>query len=179
MQVAAMTEYAQRRGWQVTMSVEDIGSGAKERPKQQELLKMAKRRNIDVVLVWRLDRWGRSLHDVVNSLEELSEVGVGFVSVTEALDLTTPTGKAMAGMITVFAEFERAILRQRVVAGMAAAKEKGTIFGRPTTARDEADKIELLSSQGISKREIARRLKITPGSVRNVLRWCEANKAAA
>jgi putative DNA-invertase from lambdoid prophage Rac len=177
MQIAAMREYAERRGWEVSISVQDIGSGAKERPKHQELLKMAKRGKIDVVLVWRLDRWGRSLHDVVTSLQELIHAGVGFVSVSESIDLTTPTGKAMAGMIAVFAEFERDILRQRVLAGMAEARKRGKIFGRPATARAKADKIERLHLEGMSKHEIARRLKITPGSVRNVLRLCEAEKA--
>jgi putative DNA-invertase from lambdoid prophage Rac len=176
MQIAAMKEYAERRGWEVSISVQDIGSGAKERPKHQELLKMAKRGKIEVVLVWRLDRWGRSLHDVVTSLQELIHAGVAFVSVSESIDLTTPTGKAMAGMIALFAEFERAILRERVLAGMAAARKKGKIFGRPATARAKADKIERLHLEGVSKHEIARRLKITPGSVRNVLRLCEAEK---
>jgi DNA invertase Pin-like site-specific DNA recombinase len=178
MQLAAMQEYAERRGWEVSISVQDIGCGAKERPKHQELLKMAKRGKIDVVLVWRLDRWGRSLHDVVTSLQELIHAGVAFVSVSESIDLTTPTGKAMAGMIAVFAEFERDILRQRVLAGMAEARKRGKVFGRPATARAKAEKIERLFSEGLSKHEIARRLNITPGSVRNVLRSSEAAKAA-
>jgi putative DNA-invertase from lambdoid prophage Rac len=112
----------------------------------------------------------------VTSLQELIHAGVAFVSVSESIDLTTPTGKAMAGMIAVFAEFERAILRERVLAGMAEARKRGKVFGRPATARAKADKIERLHLEGVSKHEIARRLKITPGSVRNVLRLCEAEK---
>ena len=77
-------------------------------------MEAARRREIDVVLVWRLDRWGRSVADLLSTLQELEHLGVGFVSLTEALDLTTPVGRAMAGLLAVFAEFEREILRERV-----------------------------------------------------------------
>ncbi len=87
--------------------VEDVGSGAKERPGREGLRKAARRREIDVVAVWRLDRWGRSLPDLKVTLRELIDLGVGFVSLTEALDLTTPTGRAVAGLQAFFAEFER------------------------------------------------------------------------
>ena len=83
-----------------------------------------RRREIDVVLVWRLDRGGRSLVDLVVTLKELAELGVAFVSLTEALDLTTPTGRAMAGLLSVFAEFEHEILRERIRAGIAEAGAK-------------------------------------------------------
>src|SRR6516225_298880 len=79
MQIGAMREYAERRGWIITASIEDVGSGAKERPKRQELIKLAMRRQIDIIVVWRLDRWGRSLTDLIGSLQELSAVGIGFV----------------------------------------------------------------------------------------------------
>lgn len=99
-----------------------MASGATSRPRREELLKAARRREIDVVLVWRLDRWGRSVADLVTSLNELHALGIGFVSLTEALDLTTPSGRALAGMLAVFAEFERDILRDRVKAGIAQAR---------------------------------------------------------
>jgi DNA invertase Pin-like site-specific DNA recombinase len=92
LQVNAMRQYTRRRSWKVVKSVEDVGSGAAERPQRQELIKAARHREIDVILVWRLDRWGRSLLDQIGSLEELSTLGVGFVSLCEALDLTTPSG---------------------------------------------------------------------------------------
>ena len=91
----------------------------------EELLGAARRREIDAVLVWRLDRWGRSLPDLVTTLEELNHLGVGFVSLTETLDLTTPTGRAMAGLLSVFAAFERDVLRERVRAGLAEARRMG------------------------------------------------------
>ncbi|MDP9457023.1 MAG: recombinase family protein [Actinomycetota bacterium] len=104
LQLQAMREYAQRRGWEVVREISEVGSGAKEREKREQLLKAARRREIDAIIVWRLDRWGRSLVDLVTTLGELGEMGVGFVSLTEALDLTTPTGRAMAGLLAVFAE---------------------------------------------------------------------------
>ena len=90
----------------------------------KQLLDAARRREIDVVLVWRLDRWGRSVADLLSTLQELEHLGVGFVSLTEALDLTTPAGRAMAGLLAVFAEFEREILRERVRAGLAHARQE-------------------------------------------------------
>jgi len=114
MQVEALRSYATQRGWTVTAEVRDVGSGSLDRPEREQLLKAARRREIDAVLVWRLDRWGRSVADLVLTLKELNELGVGFVSLTEALDLTTPTGRAMAGLLAVFAEYaERAIMQSR------------------------------------------------------------------
>ena len=127
--------------------VEDVGSGAKDRPGRESLLKAARRREIDVVVVWRLDRWGRSLPDLVVTLRELTDLGVGFVSLTEALDLTTPTGRAMAGMLAVFAEFEREILRERVRAGIAQARKEGRPHGRPRTASLKADEVLRLKAE--------------------------------
>jgi putative DNA-invertase from lambdoid prophage Rac len=91
LQVRAMREYAIRRGWTVVAQIKEVGSGASERELRKKLLAAARRREIDAVVVWRLDRWGRSLVDLVVTLKELSALGVGFVSLTEALDLTTPT----------------------------------------------------------------------------------------
>ena len=97
LQMRAMREYAAKRGWTIAVQIKEVGSGAVERELREKLLAAARRREIDVVLVWRLDRWGRSLVDLVVTLKELAELGVAFVSLTEALDLTTPTGRAMAG----------------------------------------------------------------------------------
>lgn len=105
MQLTAMREYAKRRGWKVAIEEKEVGSGAKTRPKREELLRAARRREVDAIVVWRLDRWGRSLLDLIATLQELHAVGVGFVSLTEALDMTTPGGRALAGMLAVFAEF--------------------------------------------------------------------------
>ena len=165
MQISAMREYAERRGWTIAASIEDIGSGAKERPKRQALIKLARQRQVDVILVWRLDRWGRSLVDLIGSLQELSESGIGFVSITEALDLTTPAGRALAGMLAVFAEFERDILRERVRSGIAQAKKRGKILGRPRTIDAKSAEIHRLFSEGVNKHQIAKRLHLSHGSV--------------
>jgi DNA invertase Pin-like site-specific DNA recombinase len=169
MQLDAMRDYALRRGWEITFEVKDVGSGAALRAKREELLAAARRREIDLVVVWRLDRWGRSLVDLVNTLRELSSLKVGFVSLSEALDLTTPSGRALAGMLAVFAEFERDILRDRVKAGIAQARKEGKPHGRPPTAALYVDMIKQLFSTGSSKRAIAQQLGISRASVRRLL----------
>jgi putative DNA-invertase from lambdoid prophage Rac len=169
LQIRAMREYATKRGWTVAAQVKEIGSGASQRQLREQLLEAARRREIDVVLVWRLDRWGRSLPDLVTTLEELNHLGVGFVSLTEALDLTTPTGRAMAGLLSVFAAFEHDVLRERVRAGLAEARLKGKRLGRPVTAGLHAAQVRQLHRSGASKAEIARRLNIGRTSVRRLL----------
>ena len=116
-----------------------------------------RRREIDLVLVRRLDGWGRSVTDLLTTLQELEHLGVGFVSLTEALDLTTPAGRAMAGLLAIFAEFEREILRERTRAGLAHAREIGKRLGRLATAAVHAAEIRKLHRAGIRKSEIARR----------------------
>jgi putative DNA-invertase from lambdoid prophage Rac len=169
MQLAAMRLYAKRRGWKIAFEEKEVGSGAKTRPKREELLHAARRREVDAIVVWRLDRWGRSLLDLIATLQELYAVGVGFVSLTEALDMTTPGGRALAGMLAVFAEFERDILRDRVKAGIAQARKEGRPHGRPPTVQHHATEISSLFKQGISKRQIAARLSISRASVRRML----------
>src|SRR6202011_4801902 len=156
MQSRAMREYAVRRGWTIAVQVREVGSGAAKREAREKLLEAARRREIDVVLVWRLDRWGRSVTDLLATLQELDHLGVGFASLTEALDLTTPAGRAMAGLLAVFAAFEREILGERVRAGLAHARQNGKRLGRPATAALHADHVRKLFRGGVSKSEIAR-----------------------
>ena len=122
-----------------------------------------------MVLVWRLDRWGRSVTDVLATLQELEHLGVGFVSLTEALDLTTPAGRVIAGLLDIFSEFEREILRERVRAGFAHARQNGQRLGRPLTAALHTDQVRKFYRAGISRAEIARRLAISWTSVRRIL----------
>ncbi len=170
LQREALLQYAADRGWTVTHDIADIASGAKERPKRNVIIDAARRREIDVVACWRLDRWGRSLPDLVSSIQELQELNVGFVSITEALDLTTSVGRAMASMLATFAQFERDILRERVRAGLAHAQASGKRLGRPPTAICKASDIHDLAQQKISQSEIARRLKIDRRSVGRALK---------
>src|SRR3974390_2995713 len=170
MQLRALSEYAARRGWAIAMQVKEVGSGALQRQRREKLIEAARRREIDVVLVWRLDRWGRSVTDLLATLQELEHLGVGFVSLTEALDLTTPAGRAMAGLLAIFAEFEREILRERTRAGLAHARQNGQRLGRPATAALHADQVRKLYRAGASKSEIARRVTIRRTSVRRILK---------
>ncbi len=169
MQNRAMREYAARRGWMIALQVREVNSGAAKREAREQLLEAARRREIDVVLVWRLDRWGRSVTDLLATLQELEYLGVGFVSLTEALDLTTPAGRAMAAMLAVFAAFEREVLQERTRAGLAYARENGKRLGRPATAAIHSAEIRKLHGAGVSKSEIARRLQVGRTSVRRIL----------
>lgn len=169
MQNRAMRDYAARRGWTIALQVREVNSGAARREARERVLDAARRREIDLVLVWRLDRWGRSVTDLLTTLQELEHLGVGFVSLTEALDLTTPAGRAMAGLLAIFAEFEREILRERTKAGLAHARANGKRLGRPATAAVHAAEIRKLHRAGLSKSEIARRLQIGRTSVRRII----------
>ena len=169
MQNRAMRDYAARRGWTIALQVKEVGSGASQRQLREKLLEAARRREIDAVLVWRLDRWGRSVTDLLATLQELEHLGVGFVSLTEALDLTTPAGRAMAALLAVFAGFEREILGERVRAGLAYARQNGKRLGRPLTAGLHVGQIRKLHRSGLSKSEIARHLQIGRTSVRRIL----------
>jgi putative DNA-invertase from lambdoid prophage Rac len=171
MQMRAMCMgIASRRGWTISLQVKEIGSGTSEREHREKLMEAGRRRQIDVVLVWRLDRWGRSVTDLLATLQELEHLGVGFVSLTEALDLTTPAGRATAILLAVLAEFEREILRERVRAGLAHARQNGQRLGRPLTAALHAEQVRNLYRAGIAKAEIARRLQIGRTSVRRILK---------
>ena len=168
-QIRPLREYAAKRRWIIAAQIKEVGSGASQRELRETLLVTARRREIDVVLVWRLDRWGRSVADLVSTLQELQHLGVGFVSLTEALDLTTPAGRAMAGLLAVFAEFEREILRERVRAGLDHARKHGKRLGRPPSVVHQAAEARKLYRQGVSKSEIARQLQIGRTSVRRLL----------
>ena len=169
MQVDAMRAYISDRGWNVAKQIQDVGSGVTDREGREALMKAARRREFDLLIVWRLDRWGRSVADLMTTLRELTGLGIGFISLTEALDLTTPTGRAMAGMLAIFAEFEREILRERVRAGIAQARREGRPHGRPRTASLQSDEVIRLKAEGLSHSAIARRLGIGRTSVRRIL----------
>lgn len=171
MQLKAMREYVKKRKWKVALEVKEVGSGAKQRPQRQEVLKAARRRDVDAIIVWRLDRWGRSLADLVVTLRELNELEIGFVSLTESLDLTTAQGRMMAGVLSAFAEFEREIITERVKAGIAHARSQGKRHGRPQTSAKFAEKARKLykRGKGLNKSAIARKLKLPRTSVIRLL----------
>jgi DNA invertase Pin-like site-specific DNA recombinase len=131
MQLAELREYAGRRGWQVVEEFTDQGvSGCKEsRPALNRLMSDACRRRFDAVLVWKIDRFGRSLKHLVNALAELAALGVAFISLRDNLDLSTPSGRLMFQIIGAMAEFERALIQERVRAGIRNARAKGQRLG--------------------------------------------------
>lgn len=175
MQIDAIKKYIKIREWCVEYEVAETGSGAKQNIKRDELINAARRRSIDVIIVWKLDRWGRSVSDLFHTLNELQQLNVGFISITEALDLTTATGRAMAGLLSIFAEFEREILRERVKAGIAHARSKGRQHGRPATARGLLSEAINLYQAGLNKSEIAKKLNIGRTSVRRLIHEHEAH----
>ena len=165
----AMAAYAQQRGWSIVATITEVGSGVRERRQRDQLMRAARRREIDAIVVWRLDRWGRSVVDLVNTLHELHALGVGFISLHEALDFTTPTGRAMASLLAIFAQFEREILRERVKAGIVQARRHGKRHGRPPSVAHRAPDVQRLATAGLSQSAIARQLGLSRTSVRRFL----------
>jgi DNA invertase Pin-like site-specific DNA recombinase len=166
MQIDELRAYCGRREWEVVEEFIDSGvSGSKEsRPALNRLLADAKRRRFDTVLVYRYDRFARSLRQLVNALAEFDSLGIHFVSLHEGVDTSTPNGRLVFGIFASIAEFERELIRGRVRSGLAAARAKGTRLGRPRVTVDAA-RITQLRSEGRSVREIARELGISRGLV--------------
>ena len=139
MQLCELRRYAEARGWQAIEFVDKGVSGAREsRPALDELVKAAKRRKFDTLVVWRLDRLGRNLRHLIMLLDELTALGVGFVSLGEGIDTSTPAGRLQLHILGAIAEFERARIAERVRLGVARAKAQGKRLGRPRRpVRDE------------------------------------------
>jgi len=169
-QLRDLRSYAQARGWIVAGEYVDKGqSGAKDRrPELDRLMTDVRKRKVDLILCWRLDRLGKSLKHLILTLDELQSVGVGFVSYNENLDLTTSTGRLMFQLLGAFAEFERNLIKERVKAGLANAKAKGAKLGRPSPEFDEDELIRLRKS-GVTIRGIAERLNLRKSFVHKTL----------
>jgi DNA invertase Pin-like site-specific DNA recombinase len=177
-----LEQVAERRGWEITKVYEDAGiSGAKgrdQRPGFDAALKDATRRRYDVLMVWSIDRLGRSTATVTAALEELSAAGVAIYADREAMDATTPHGKAMLQMAAVFGELERAMIRERVNAGLARAKAQGKRLGRPMVAAgtEAAIRERLATGAGILK--VAKGLGVGVSTVQRVKREMAATATA-
>lgn len=174
LQTSELREFAQRRGWAIAGEFVDSGvSGSKDRrPQLDVLMEQARARKVDVILTWKLDRWGRSLKHLVNSLAELESLGVAFVALKDNLDLSTPSGRLMFHVIGAMAEFERSLIQERVRAGLRNAKAKGKQLGRPKADVDTAE-IARLRGQGLSVAAVAEQLGVSVGTI------CGRSKAAA
>jgi DNA invertase Pin-like site-specific DNA recombinase len=169
-QLMALRAHAAQRGWQVVEEFVDRGvSGARERrPALDRLLKAAWAGRFQVVLVWRFDRFARSVKHLVGALETFRSLNVGFVSLQEQLDTATPIGQAMFTIIGAMAQLERDIIRERVKAGLERAKARGIRLGRPRIPV-VADDLVALRAQGLSVGEMARRLRCSRSTVRRSL----------
>jgi DNA invertase Pin-like site-specific DNA recombinase len=166
LQLRELREYADRRGWTITDEYVDHGvSGSNaSRPALNRLLADAHQRRFDTVLVWKLDRFGRSLRHLVNTLAELEARGIAFVSFRDNLDLSTPSGRLMFQIIGAMGEFERALIQERVRAGLRNARAKGKRLGRPPVFVSQSQ-VESLRAQGRSWRSIAKELEVGVGTV--------------
>jgi DNA invertase Pin-like site-specific DNA recombinase len=170
MQTREMTEFCERRGWskpKPVVMIDRISSG-KVRPELEKLKALCRKRKFDVVLVYRFDRFARTQLELLEALQEFQALGVDFVSLHENIDTTTPAGKCMFGMIAAFSEFERAIIRERVISGLAKAKANGVRLGRPRRMPD-ADAIKALRRAGRTWRHIAEQYGISMATAKRAV----------
>ena len=166
MQIRELREYCGRRGWDIAGEYVDAGvSSAKEhRPRLDAVLAACRKRRVDAVVVYRYDRFARSLRQLVNALEEFRSLGIEFISLHEGVDTSTPNGRLVFGIFATIAEFERELIRDRVKSGIAAAKSRGRKLGRPRVSVDAA-RINALRASGQSWPKIAAELGVSVGTV--------------
>ncbi len=168
MQLRELREYAERRQLVIVGEYIDRMTGSKDsRPSLNRLMADAGQRKFDAVLVWKLDRFGRSLRHLVNALAELEALGLAFVSLRDNLDLSTPSGRLMFQIIGAMAEFERSLIQERVKAGLRNARAKGKRLGRPRAVVDET-RIDRLRASGASWRAVAEKLGVGVGTVHRI-----------
>jgi DNA invertase Pin-like site-specific DNA recombinase len=167
-QTRELGEFCERRGWTLVEYV-DIGiSGTKEkRPALDRLMADAHKRRFDVVVVWRFDRFARSVSHLLRALETFQALGIEFVSLSEQMDTSTPTGRMVFTVLGAVAELERSLIVERVKAGLRNARAKGKTLGRPKKVVDAA-RIATLRTQGRSWREISQTMKIPPSTARTI-----------
>lgn len=172
LQIRELTEYASRRGFEIAKVYEDKASGTSPNRKMfQQLLFDCRKRKIDTVIVWKLDRLFRSLKGMIQTLGELSNLNVEFISLTEAINLESSAGRLMVHMISAFAEFEADLIRSRVKSGLDAARARGVKLGRPKVCNSAIEsEIVLLRQSGMSVRAIADRIgSVSKTTVERVL----------
>jgi DNA invertase Pin-like site-specific DNA recombinase len=173
-QVRELRQIAERRGWEVVAQYSDAGiSGSKgrdDRPGLDQMLKDARRRRFDIVMAWAIDRLGRSLIDLLGTIQALEACGVDLYLDQQSLDTTTPAGRLMFQVTGAFAEFERSMIRQRINAGLKRAVEAGKTLGRPRTSDKVEKRIQehLRAGKGINK--VARELGVGTGTVQRIAR---------
>ena len=170
-QLLALRAYAARRGLVPSGEYIDYASGTRDdRPQYQALLAAARKRQIDVVLVWRYDRFARSTQALVHALHEFHSLGVDFISYQENIDTTTPQGELIFTVMASLAQFERALISERVNAGMARAKAQGKRISRARIAAEVQTQITALYAEGFSSHQISKQLGIGYGTAWNYVR---------
>ena len=180
LQTREQRQFAEARGWHIADEYIDTGiSGAKDaRPELNRLMADAHKRRFDVVCVWKFDRFARSVSHLLRALETFNALGIAFVSLSEQMDTTTPTGKMVFTVLGAVAELERSLIAERVRAGLRNARAKGKRLGRPPAVLDAA-RIARLRAQGRSIREIAEELRCSRSLVHKTLANDEASRVAA
>jgi DNA invertase Pin-like site-specific DNA recombinase len=174
LQLGELREFAHRRGFLIQAEYVDHVTGSFERRRKgdqeyQRLLTDAQGRAFDCVLVWKFDRFARSLHALVNALELFRSLDIDFISATQNVDTTTPMGRLFFQMIGAFAEFERSLIADRTRAGIQNARKHGVVFGRPRSIALEAQ-VRELHGEGKSLRQIAATVKRSPAGVFKILK---------
>jgi DNA invertase Pin-like site-specific DNA recombinase len=160
LQLRELREYAKTRGWRVVDEYVDYMTGSKDvRPQLNRLMGDAHRRRFDAIVVWKIDRFGRSLRHLVNALADLDSYGVAFISLHDNLDLSTPTGRLMFNIIGAMAEFERSLIQERVKAGLRNARAKGRKLGRPRM-RVDLDRVHALRETGLTWRAVGEEMNL-------------------
>lgn len=171
-QLADLQRVAERSGWEIVQVFQDQGiSGAKsrdQRPQFDALLKAATRREFDLIAAWSVDRLGRSLQDLVAFLSEVQAAGVDLYLHQQALDTSTPAGRALYQMLGVFSEFERSMIRSRVIAGIERRRAQGLKVGRPNLDPAKAEKVRKALLKGTGVRASARLAKVSPGTAQRI-----------
>ena len=162
--------HAQARNFEVITEFIDYASGTTEDRTQYKLMMAAaKKRKIDVVLVWRYDRFARSTQALVNALKEFQSLGIDFISYQENIDTTTPTGELIFHVMASLAQFESSLISQRVKAGMARAKAQGKLISRPKISIQKQQELFELQKMGLSMNKISKKAKVAYGTVYNYL----------
>ena len=157
-QVIKLKKVAERNGWEVQAIYADTISGAKsKRPQLDKLMKGVMRKEIDMVMVWSVDRLGRSLQHLTSLLSDIESKGITLYLHQQNIDTSSPSGKMLFQLLGVFAEFERSMIRERVMAGLDRARSQGKRLGRPPVPPIQVEKIKALRQEGLSYRKIAKR----------------------
>jgi DNA invertase Pin-like site-specific DNA recombinase len=174
-QISELRDVAMRNGWRITLELTDNGiSGSKgrdQRPAFNDLIHRATRREFDIVMVWAIDRLGRSIQQLVEFMNELQWQGIDLYCHQQAINTATPAGRMVFSIFSALGEYERELIRERIIAGQRRARGQGIRIGRPSKMNDAVrTSVKLLRDKGMSIREIAKRLEIGVGTVYSVLK---------